>query len=136
MKVENQEYQPFSISVPSSKWDSVILNKYMIEKMKSNFMLVPKNSNFRIVNDIQMHIITTEYLPYGHSPNPCPLNYVCACVCVCAHTFAHAWGRGGCVCSLVCVKHKGTFFTFLHLFTQDMLLAVRGQILNKRQLME
>lgn len=39
------------------------------------------------------------------------------------------------MCSVVCVKRKDTFITFLYLFMQDM-LAVRGQILNKRHLLE
>lgn len=73
-------------------------------------MLVPKNANFRIVNGIQMHVITTEYLVYSHSPNPCPLDYVCVCVC-CAH--ARTCVREGRLCVLSCLcKTQGYIFHF------------------------
>ena len=70
-------------------------------------------------------MIIIEHLVCSYSPNPYPVN----CVCVCVYPNMPRGGEA--VYTLVCVKCKDIFFTFLHLFIQDMFI-VRGHILNRR----
>lgn len=59
------------------------LNKYMTEKMRSNFTLAPRNSNSRSSYVRQMQTVTIKYLMCSLSPHPWPLNFVGAYLRVC-----------------------------------------------------